>query len=248
MRKLAEEKEKRVALENDINQRQSHFSNKLTELRKDNKQLISSSFDLQNKFKESLNVIKDLKVKESSLSRNKREAKGDISSSWDDRHQNTIDETLKNTKNKPYPNFDEIVRSDNTLPKNTPDLPQNYSSMITGVIGVSPINKEHTPTYYGSQEQKSLMTSNDRNRQLIPNSRKDQDIVSQDSQSRSRSLSQGTGVSKRIRSLIGPANKTKIYSLPTDENNQENNLYQMKSSPSAGFKNHPFDTNQDISE
>ena len=52
MEKLAEEKEKRLQIENQYAERESAYSQKFEELRDDNKTLIMNSEELENKFKQ----------------------------------------------------------------------------------------------------------------------------------------------------------------------------------------------------
>ena len=67
MEKLAEEKEKRLQIERQLGERESVYSNRIFELREDNKQLIMNSEDLENKFKQSLTKLKDVSQERSKL-------------------------------------------------------------------------------------------------------------------------------------------------------------------------------------
>jgi hypothetical protein len=60
MQKLAAEKEARLRVEREYEEKESEYNSKLWELKDDNKQLIQDSFQLQSKFQQSLTILKDI--------------------------------------------------------------------------------------------------------------------------------------------------------------------------------------------
>jgi hypothetical protein len=143
MQKLAAEKEARLRVEREYEEKESKYNSKLWELKDDNKQLIQDSFQLQSKFQQSLTILKDID------SRGK---------SRETQHFQSIDQ--------PYFDQSYDVRHSEKLPRQDQKAP-NFHSKNQSQPKVHPYNQDRPVIPSGEQRTRSIISGGDHSRLLL---------------------------------------------------------------------------------